>query len=64
MTLHNKNDYMMFGSHGLTVLAGQPALFVSVRVFISPSASISPWVYVFKEVHTSGSKYHKASEQE
>lgn len=52
---------MMFGSHGLTLLA---ALFVSVRVFISPSASLSPWVYVFKEVHTSGSKYHKASEQE
>lgn len=45
MTLHNKNDYMMFASHGLTLLAGQPALFVSVRVFVSPSASLSPSLF-------------------
>lgn len=64
MMFHNKNDYIMFASHGLKVLAGQPARFVSVRVFVSPSASLSPWVYIFKEVHTSGSKCHKASEQE
>lgn len=63
MTFHNKNDYMLFASHGLTLLAGQPALFVSVRVFCL-SVGLSVSLSVFKEVHTSGSKYHKASEQE